>query len=231
MDPRTLLVAVALGLAAGCGDASGKDGGGPDGSAGPVADAQAVSGADAGEGAAADAGEGATADAGADPGLDSGSTQPDDAGQPASEDGGGGEVPLDAAGCTPPPTLSPMVIADPPLAIVTSDALAPAFEAYARFHTLTGKPAQVVTTAEICAASTCNDADPRADTARAIKAWLASRAGLQYVVLGGRAAQVPSRRVHDSYSNPIEGSSFDEDFLTDYYYADFSEWDSDADGV
>jgi hypothetical protein len=42
---------------------------------------------------------------------------------------------------------------------------------------------------------------------------------------------VPSRQVHDTFSNAIYGVDFDESFLTDYYYADLSEWDANHDGV
>ena len=106
-----------------------------------------------------------------------------------------------------------------------------AFQPLADFHTLTGISTDIVTVESVCAGG-CIDADPRHDTAKAVKAYLQARSGLKYVILGGDAEIVPTRWVHDSYTNPFDDSyDFDEDFVTDYYYSDLSEWDANHDGV
>lgn len=120
---------------------------------------------------------------------------------------------------------------EPLAAIVTSDALAPSFASYATLHTLLGMPTVVATTSEICAGQ-CNDADPKKDTASHIKKWLRKQLSVQYVILGGDIEHVPSRKVHDRYQNPLMSDyTFEADFHTDYYFADYSKWDTNGDGV
>lgn len=116
--------------------------------------------------------------------------------------------------------------------IVTSDGLRDAFADLARLHTLTGVTTRVVTLSEICRGRTCN-ADPRTDTAKAIKDYLQAQhqLGLELVVLGGDIEQVPSRKVHDHFANAAAGADFTQDFFTDYYFADLSAWDANGDGV
>jgi len=127
---------------------------------------------------------------------------------------------------------------DPQALVVTREALAPAFRRLARLHTATGVPTGVVAVEEICAGG-CDDGDPRSDTAAAIKAFLAAQPGLRYAVLGGDIEDVPSREVTDSFHFAltvlgVEVLVFeyrDQVFFTDYYYADFADWDPDGDGV
>lgn len=114
--------------------------------------------------------------------------------------------------------------------VVTTNALKPYFEKLALLHTLTGVPTRVVSTEEICAGK-CNDLNLRGDTPKAIKEYVARQQGLETMVIGGDIEDVPSRKIHDRFSNAIYGVNFDEDFYTDFYYADFSQWDSDGDGV
>lgn len=117
-----------------------------------------------------------------------------------------------------------------PAVIVTSDALRAPMETLARLHTVTGLPTRVVTVAEICAAATCVDADPASDSAKAIKAWLGAQTGLRWVVLGGDLEHVPSRQVHDTFQKATLSLNWDEDFESDHYYADLSNWDTNGDG-
>ncbi len=139
--------------------------------------------------------------------------------------------PEDAPTCESAGPVAQPFAADPLAAIITSDTLAPAFDAYAQLHTLLGIPTRVVTTSEICAGP-CDDADPTRDTAALIKQWIQGQPSLRYVILGGDIEHVPSREVHDRYQNPIlVGYTFEDDFFTDYYYADFSPWDGNGDGV
>ncbi len=130
----------------------------------------------------------------------------------------------------------PVVVFDPPdepenpvAYIVTAEALRYEFEKLAVLHTLTGIPTVVVATESICGSS-CDEDDPRNDTAAAIKAWAMGRPGIRYLILGGDIEVVPSRAVHDRYSNLVAGT-FEEDFKSDHYFADFSEWDSNHDGI
>jgi hypothetical protein len=157
----------------------------------------------------------------------------------AGTGGAGGQDPQDggdagsddAPTCESAGTVAQPFASDPLAAIITSDSLAPAFDAYAQLHTLLGIPTRVVTTSEICAGP-CDDADPTRDTAALIKQWILGQPSLRYVILGGDIEHVPSRKVHDRYQNPIlVGYTFEDDFFTDYYYADLSPWDGNGDGV
>lgn len=113
--------------------------------------------------------------------------------------------------------------------IVTTDLLTPSFTRLAGLHTMLGIPTTVVTVEEICS-SGCNDTDPKNDTQKKIKDYLMAFPSLRFVILGGDLDDVPSRKVEDTYSNTFAGS-FSSTFYTDYYYSDFSEWDTNGDGV
>ncbi len=139
--------------------------------------------------------------------------------------------PGDWAGCTPD-FLTAQGQSQPAALIVTSTALAAAFGELAELHTSLGVVTEVITLTEICQQVTCNDSDPASDTAKAVKANLAPRPGLRYVILGGDHEIVPARSVYDAYSNPFLPSfTYEGDFYTDYYYADLSQWDADGDGT
>jgi len=113
--------------------------------------------------------------------------------------------------------------------IVTVEAFRKTFELLAILHSAVGLPTAVATIEDICGGS-CDDGDPRNDTAAAIKAWAQTRPGLQHLILGGDIEVVPSRAVHDKYSNIVAGT-YEEDFKTDHYYADLSEWDGNHNGI
>ena len=113
--------------------------------------------------------------------------------------------------------------------IVTTSDLKKAFQKFADFHTVTGIITKVVTVEDICRNAVCNDNDPLNDTQKAIKDYVMSVEGLRYLVLGGDIEDVPSRMVHDEFSILVE--SYKDDFYSDLYYADFSEWDSNGNGI
>jgi len=113
--------------------------------------------------------------------------------------------------------------------IITSSDFENSFQRIADLHSVTGVKTDVVTIEKICGTS-CNDSDPRLDTARAIKSFIKGLSGLKYVVLGGDIEIVPSRKVHDKYSNTLAGT-YEEDFYTDYYYSDLSDWDGNGNGI
>ncbi len=132
--------------------------------------------------------------------------------------------------CRPP--RAPTARQPPRALIVTNAELAPSFRRYADLHTVTGILTEVVTVEDICAAAPCVRGDPLNDTAKAIKDYLRGRPGLRHVLLGGGVTVVPSRQVHDSFVNPfVPTATFTATFPTDYYYSDFSEWDTDENGV
>ncbi len=146
------------------------------------------------------------------------------------QDAGGPDL-EDAPTCESGGPVASALAPDPLAAIITSDSLSASFDAYAQLHNLLGIPTRVVTTSEICAGQ-CDDADPTRDTAAHVKQWIQGQPSLRYVMLGGDIEHVPSRSVHDRYQNPILiGYTFEDDFFTDYYYADFSPWDGNGDGV
>jgi hypothetical protein len=118
-----------------------------------------------------------------------------------------------------------------PALVVTSSELKDAFVRLARIHRVTGIETDIVTVEEICAGG-CDDSDPKRDTPKAIKHFLRQRAGLRYVLLGGDTSVVPARRSQDSYTHSMAPSlSFKEDIVTDHYYGDLSEWDTNGDGT
>lgn len=148
-----------------------------------------------------------------------------------SQDGGAGSPSPDAPACTTGGLFSEPLDVPAQAVIVTSEDLAASFQPYAHLHTLLGTTTAVVTTQEICAGA-CDDDDPRNDTPAHVKQWIVGQPSLRYVILGGDIEHVPSREVFDRYQHPIlVGYTFEQDFFTDYYYAEFSEWDANADGV
>ena len=117
--------------------------------------------------------------------------------------------------------------------IITNEQFKNKFKELARIHNLTGTPVDIITIEEICDTRTCNSA-PKTDTAAAIKSYLTSRTDIKYVVLGGDIEIVPSREVHDKYYKDIAGYytvNVEEDFYTDYYYADLANWDTNNNGI
>ncbi len=123
----------------------------------------------------------------------------------------------------------PADFGDPEALIVTNDELKDAFKKLAVIHTLTGIYTEVVTVSEICAQSNCTE-DPKTDIPAAIKSFAQKQTGLKYLILGGDIEIVPSRKLHDKYKNLVAGT-FEEDFYTDYYFADFADWDSNKNGI
>lgn len=121
-------------------------------------------------------------------------------------------------------------VENPQAVIVTKEEYAEIFSEMAAFHTMTGILTKVVTTEEICLNYGCDDEDPKNDTAKAIKDHIMSIPGLKYLVVGGDIEVVPSRKVHDKYTNVMAGT-FEDDFQSDFYFADFSNWDSNGNGI
>jgi hypothetical protein len=140
------------------------------------------------------------------------------------------EIPDDFQEPEPFEFSSPDPKQDPLAIIVTIDEFYEAFTKHAAFHTVTGIPTEVVTIEEICIVKTCNDNDPKNDTAKAVKDFIMQIPGLKYLVIGGDIEIVPSRRVYDSYSHILAGT-FEGEFYTDFYYSDFSNWDSNNNGI
>ncbi|MGI6393130.1 MAG: C25 family cysteine peptidase [bacterium] len=114
--------------------------------------------------------------------------------------------------------------------IVTKEEFAEIFSEMAVFHTMTGIFTKVITVENICAEAICDDDDPKNDTAKAIKEKIKTLFGLKYLVIGGDIEVVPSRKVRDKYSNLLAGT-FEENFQTDFYFADFSDWDLNNNGI
>lgn len=145
--------------------------------------------------------------------------------------GGGSNSSGGSPACSPPAFVQAIDPGAPAALIVTNRALQPAFDEYAALHSVTGIATKTVAVEDICAGKTC-DENPRSDTAKAIKEYLKAQPGLRYVILGGGGDVIPGRKVHDAYTNPtLTQYSFSADFVTDYYYSDFSEWDTNGDGV
>ncbi len=173
--------------------------------------------------------EGADA-GGTETGTDSGTGQGTDAGHSDASVSQDASTPLDA-GCTPP-TFDKPVTGEPIQAvIITNNALAPVFRRLAALHTVTGLATDVATVEQICAGGKCSSTDTTKDTPKAIKDYLKSRSQLRFAVIGGGIDVVPSRQVHDSYTNTAAQVAFDANFVTDDYYSDFSEWDTNGDGI
>lgn len=115
--------------------------------------------------------------------------------------------------------------------IVTREEFSEVFGKFAAFHTVTGINTKVVTIESICENSVCDDDDPMNDTQKAIKDYIMSVEGLRYLVLGGDIEIVPSRMVHDHFELPLGIADYTDDFYSDLYYADFSNWDLNGNGT
>ena len=115
--------------------------------------------------------------------------------------------------------------------IVTTANFEEVFQKFAVFHTVTGINTKVVTVEDICDNAVCNDSDPLNDTQKAIKDYVMSVEGLRYLVLGGDIEDIPSRQVHDHFELPLGIADYTDDFYSDLYYADFSNWDSNGNGI
>ena len=115
--------------------------------------------------------------------------------------------------------------------IVTTGNFAEVFKKFAVFHTVTGIITKVVTVEEICENAVCDDDDPMNDTQKAIKDYIMSVEGLRYLVLGGDIEEIPSREVHDHFELPLGIADYTDDFYSDLYYADFSDWDLNGNGT
>jgi len=114
--------------------------------------------------------------------------------------------------------------------IVTTADFEEVFQKFADFHTVTGIITKVVTIENICENAVCDDSDPLNDTQKAIKDYVMSVEGLRYLILGGDIEVVPSRQVHDKFKIELI-ADYEEDFYSDLYYADFSNWDLNGNGV
>ncbi len=170
-----------------------------------------------------DAGPQVPAPDGGDAGALDGGASPSDGGEPRADAG---------THCGPFALTVPSTPRSAVELIVTTDRLAGAFEELATLHTLLGTPTEVVTVTELCASAACSS-DPSNDVARAIKAAVSGRSGLKYVLLGAGQTDVPGRAVEDHYEDPLPGHTFSysASYPSDYYYADFSAWDTNHDGV
>ncbi len=158
--------------------------------------------------------------------------------EPVADDGSAAQDDDSAAPDDSEPIEEPQVINLSPSAsyedsnvgiIITTDELEEVFKKFAIFHTITGIPTKVVTVSAVCDIYGCDDSEPATDTSSAIKKYLMSVEGLRYVVLGGDSAEVPSRKVHDHYKNILAGE-YEEDFYSDLFFADFSDWDANGNG-
>ncbi len=124
----------------------------------------------------------------------------------------------------------PAYKSDPLAIIITNNDLHDIFREFAIFHTVTGIHTEVVTVEEICILHSCDDQDPRNDTAKSVKDFIMQMEGLKYLVIGGDIEIVPSRKVYDKFSHVLAGT-FEGDFYTDFYFSDFSNWDSNNNGI
>ncbi len=131
----------------------------------------------------------------------------------------------------------PLALNDPEAIIVTTQEFEEAFRKFAILHTLTGIHTEVVTIQAICAGG-CDDADPNNDTVKAIKDYIMVQSNLKYLMLGGDIEIVPSRQVTDAFffelqvlGFPAWTFTYDETFFSDYYYADFAEWNPNGNGI
>lgn len=115
--------------------------------------------------------------------------------------------------------------------IVTTNKFAEVFGKFASFHTVTGISTKVVTVEDICGNAVCDDDDVTKDTQTAIKEYVSSmKEGLKYLILGGDIEDIPSRMVHDEFSIALI-ADYEDDFYSDLYYADFSNWDLNGNGI
>ena len=136
------------------------------------------------------------------------------------------------------PTYDPTTVAEPSAEfegktealIVTTDEFAGVFNKFAVFHTVTGINTKVVTVENICENAVCDDSDPLNDTQKAIKDYVMSVEGLKYLIIGGDIEDIPSREVHDKFKIELI-ADYEDDFYSDLYYADFSNWDLNGNGT
>ncbi len=146
--------------------------------------------------------------------------------------GGGSSASGGGSACTPPTFATAVTPANTVELIVTRNVYAAGFQKLADLHTALGTPAAVLTLETLCTTRTCTDSDVKNDTIKALKDELISRTGLKYVLLGGAFDTVPARIVSDSYTDPLVPSyTYSATYPSDYYYSDFSEWDTNHDGV
>lgn len=113
--------------------------------------------------------------------------------------------------------------------LVTTPALAAAFEALAEWKRAQGYAVEIVTTADVDAAVAEGDAPAR------LRSYLRRRhtaSPLRYVLLGGDHPALPRREVHATEDVVSEGQYFDDIVASDLYYADLQgDWDGDGDGI
>lgn len=114
----------------------------------------------------------------------------------------------------------------PKYAIITSEALAPAFARFAEYKIQTGYDISIATVADVAATY------PGRDDAESIRKYVKEfyAGGGEYVLLGGAMNVVPIRYAYyyDTYTTP----AIDRLTICDLYYADVDgEWDVDHDGV
>ncbi|MBD3367114.1 MAG: T9SS type A sorting domain-containing protein [Candidatus Eisenbacteria bacterium] len=106
--------------------------------------------------------------------------------------------------------------------IVTTPALAPAFQELADWKTRKGVPAEILTIDEILSEPAYSGVDTAEAIRNAITDYAENR-GTEYVLLGGDTGQVPARLAHDFF--------YDQGIPCDLYYADLDgSWDADGDG-
>jgi hypothetical protein len=114
--------------------------------------------------------------------------------------------------------------------IVTTDALAPAFERLADWRRRTGLPTQVVTMTQVRREATGRD------DAEVLRTWLrrtVAEQGTQIVLLGGDTPGVPHRTVFVETKLGFSGVSYETSAwaATELYFADLDgDWDGDGDG-
>lgn len=131
---------------------------------------------------------------------------------------------------------------EPEAVILTSDWLKSSFEQFAVFHTVTGTYTSVMTVEEICNGA-CDDDDQISanDTPVVIKNYIMTLPNLEYLVIGGTVDVVPPAPLYHDYEYVFEylglrlievtRQDSGETILTDFFYADFDDWDSNGNGV
>jgi len=166
-----------------------------------------------------------------------------ESGQPdASTDTGpdAGETDADAdAGPTIPPewyepdplgrtTAGNRLESLPEMIIISDDQLAPAWEEYAAWRSLEGRPTTVVRMSDIPAQfAGLDDAATLQNFLR--DQW--QRGALRFVLLGGDAGRVPYRRVDNAISIPVQGDHYVANGPSESYFANVAaSWDGDGDG-
>jgi hypothetical protein len=110
--------------------------------------------------------------------------------------------------------------------IITSEALASAFEPLAEWKTQKGVPAKIVLLSEI------ESAYPGVDAQEKIRNFLmeAYMSGLKWVLLGGDERVVPIKYCYPYDTNTQQGLAKLQ--ITDLYYADLTgDWEVDGDGI